>query len=173
MTKKPNYEHITLISINSEFDLQQKKEASLAKLSPCEATFHQHVLRAYLQTYIWKSSQKAQPLVRSPLMFGWEDKGGLVPVFFRWQMSSDFLQDLVCSGKGKSICSSSCVCFEQSLSCTGLCLCYGSDMCENVITKNVTLLEDDGHDIWNLVVFTRLCCCGQNYLPCNVVTSPQ
>jgi hypothetical protein len=29
-------------------------------------------------------------------MFGWEDKGGLVPVFFRGQMSSDFLQNLVC-----------------------------------------------------------------------------
>ena len=63
--------------------LATKKEASLAKLPPCEATFHQHVLRASLQTYIWKSSQKAQLLVRSPLMFGWEDKGGLVPVFFR------------------------------------------------------------------------------------------
>jgi hypothetical protein len=27
--------------------LATKKEASLAKLPPCEATFHQHVLRAY------------------------------------------------------------------------------------------------------------------------------
>jgi hypothetical protein len=36
LSKKPNYEQITLISINSEFDLQQKKEASLAKLPPCE-----------------------------------------------------------------------------------------------------------------------------------------
>ena len=103
--------------------LATKKEASLAKLPPCEATFHQHVLRASLHTYIWNSSQKAQPSVRSPLMFGWEDKGGLVPVFFRGQMSSDFLQDLVCSCKGKSICSSSCVCFEQNLSCTDLCPC--------------------------------------------------
>ena len=41
--------------------LATKKEASLAKLPPCEATFHQHVLKASLQTYIWKSSQKAQP----------------------------------------------------------------------------------------------------------------
>ena len=68
--KSQSYEQITLISINSEFDLQQNKEASLAKLPPCEATFHQHVLRASVQTYIWKSSQKAQSPVRSPLMFG-------------------------------------------------------------------------------------------------------
>jgi hypothetical protein len=26
-------------------------------------------------------------------------------------------------------------------------------MCKNVITKNVTLLKDDGHDVWNLVDF--------------------
>ena len=87
----------------------KKEEASLTKLPPCEATIHRHVLRASLQTYIWKSSQKGQPPVRSPLMFGWEDKGGLVPVFFRGQMPSDFLQDLVCSCKGKSISSSSCL----------------------------------------------------------------
>ena len=109
----------------------KQRSTSLVKLPPCEATFHQHVLRASVQTYIWKSSQKAQPPVRSPLMFGWEDKGVLVPVFFRRQMSSDFLQDLLCSCKGKSICSSSCICFEQNLSCTDLCPCYGSDMCKN------------------------------------------
>jgi hypothetical protein len=77
----------------AKFDKKQGYEATSilctlkyflnAKLPPCEATFHQHVLRASLQTYIWKSSQKALLLVRSPLMFGWEDKGGLVPVFFR------------------------------------------------------------------------------------------
>jgi hypothetical protein len=67
--------------------LATKKEASLAKLPPCEATFHQHVLRASLQTYIWKSSQKEHPPVRSPLMFGWEDKSGLVPVFFWGQIN--------------------------------------------------------------------------------------
>ena len=62
--KKPNYEQITLISINSEFDLQQNKEASLAKLPPCEATFHHHVLRASLQTYIYGKPHKK----RSPLL---------------------------------------------------------------------------------------------------------
>ena len=51
-------------SINSEFDLQQKKEASLAKLPPCEATFHQHVLRASLQTFASGNPHKK----RSPLL---------------------------------------------------------------------------------------------------------
>jgi hypothetical protein len=149
MTKKPNYEQI--------IRLATKKEASLAKLPPCEATFHQHVLRASLQTYIWKSSQKVQPPVRSPLMFGWEDKGVLVPVFFRRQMSSDFLQDLLCSCKGKSICSSSCICFEQNLSCTDLCPCYGSDMCKNE-QRMLPYWKMIGHDVWNLVDFSIFSC---------------
>jgi hypothetical protein len=90
-------------------------------------------------SYIWKSSQKAQSPVRSPLMFGWENKGGLVPVFFLGQMSSHFLQDLVCICKGKSICSSSCVCFEQILSCTDLCPCYGSDQARSSLYANTQL----------------------------------
>jgi hypothetical protein len=31
---------------------------------------------------------------------------------FEDQMSSDFLQDLVCTCKGRSVCSKGCVCFE-------------------------------------------------------------
>jgi hypothetical protein len=57
--KKPNYSNLNKFRVR----LAAKKEGSLAKLPPCEATFHQHVLRASLQTYIWKSSQKAHPLL--------------------------------------------------------------------------------------------------------------
>jgi hypothetical protein len=42
---------------------------------------------------------------------------------FEGQMSSDFLQDLVCTCKGRSVCSKGCVCFEHNLSCTELCPC--------------------------------------------------
>jgi hypothetical protein len=42
--------------------------------------------------------------MKSAVLFGWEDRNGLVPVYFKGQMSSDFLQDLVCTCKGKSVC---------------------------------------------------------------------
>jgi hypothetical protein len=32
-----------------------------------------------------------------------------LPVYFQGQMSSDFLQDLICTCKGKAVCSSGCV----------------------------------------------------------------
>jgi hypothetical protein len=44
----------------------------------------------------------------------------LLPVYFQGQMSSDFLQDLICTCNGKAVCSSGCVCFEQGLSCTNM-----------------------------------------------------
>jgi hypothetical protein len=151
MTKKPNYEQITLISINSEFDLQQWKSKP-GKVTTMRRDIPSACTKSiFADLYLEILTKNRSPL----LMFGWEDKGGLVPVLFRGQMSSDFLQDFVCSCKGKSVCSSSCVCFEQNLSWTDLCPCYGSDMCINAITKNVTLLEDDGHDVWNLVDFYK------------------
>jgi uncharacterized Fe-S cluster-containing radical SAM superfamily protein len=51
--------------------IAKQKDVSLVKLSPCEASFIQHVLRASLQTYIWMKSDTAQPPEQSALDFGW------------------------------------------------------------------------------------------------------
>lgn len=122
------------------------RDACLAKLPPCEATFTQHVLRSSLQTNIWMTAHVAKPPMKSAVLFGWEDRNGLVPVYFKGQMSSDFLQDLVCTCKGKSVCMKGCICFEQSLSCTDLCPCQAGDLCRNenthlAISRNTD--EDD------------------------------
>jgi hypothetical protein len=123
--------------------IAQQKDASLVKLPPCEATFRQHVLRVSLQVYIWTSSSIAQPPVKSPLQFGWVNKNGLVPVYFDGQTSSDFLQDLLCTCKGKTLCSKGCVCFEQNLSCTELCPCQGNFSCNN---SNTHIFTDDSDE---------------------------
>ena len=94
------------------------KDACLAKLPPCIATFRHHILRASLQTNIWMSALIPKPPPKSTLLFGSEKKNRLVPVFFRGQMSSDFLQDLVCTCKNKSVCLNGCICFEQNIACT-------------------------------------------------------
>jgi hypothetical protein len=47
----------------------------------------------------------------------------------------DFLQDLTCTCKGKAVCSSGCVCFEQGLSCTDICPCQASEICRNSNTQ--------------------------------------
>ena len=52
-----------------------------------------------------------KPSMKYAVLFGWEDRNGLVPVYFK--MSSDFLQELVCTCKGKYVCMKGCICFEQ------------------------------------------------------------
>jgi hypothetical protein len=54
--------------------------------------------------------------------------------WYNCKMSSDFLQDLICTCKGRSVCSKGCVCFEHNFSCTELCPCQALDLCHNVIT---------------------------------------
>jgi hypothetical protein len=51
-------------------------------------------------------------------------------------MTSDFLQDLICSCKGKVMCGRSCVCNEQNMCCTELCPCQGSDFCMNPFSRS-------------------------------------
>jgi hypothetical protein len=46
---------------------------------------------------------------KSAVLFGWENRNGLVPVYFKGQMSSDFFQDLVCTCKGKFVCMKGCI----------------------------------------------------------------
>ena len=54
------------------------RDACLAKLPPCEVTFTQHVLRSSLQIDIWITARVAKPLMKSAVLFGWEDRNGLV-----------------------------------------------------------------------------------------------
>jgi hypothetical protein len=70
------------------------RDACLVKLPPCEATFTQHVLRSSLQINIWITAHVAKPPMKSAVLFGWEDRNGLVPVYFKGQMSSDFCKTL-------------------------------------------------------------------------------
>ena len=61
-------------------------------------------------------------------------------------MSSDFLQDLIYTCKGKVVCSSGCVSFEQGLSYTDLFPCQAGEICRNSNTqmsRNKSIDDDD------------------------------
>jgi hypothetical protein len=51
------------------------RESCLAKLPPCEATS--------LQIKICMTAHVAKPPMKSAVLFGWEDRNGLVPVYFK------------------------------------------------------------------------------------------
>jgi hypothetical protein len=46
---------------------------------------------------IWITAQVAKPPMKSAVLFGCEDRNGLVPIYFKGQIFSDFLQDLICT----------------------------------------------------------------------------
>ena len=122
------------------------KSACLAKLPSCEATFKQHVLRASLQTYVWMSCHLTKPLLRV-----------LCSLVGKKDMDHSFLsifkiQDLICTCKGKTFCSSGRMCFEQGLSCTKLCPCQAGEICRNSNTQmsRNKSIDDDDVDLWQL-----------------------
>ena len=85
------------------------KDSTLVRLPPSEDTFKQHVLRSSYQTKIWLIAHIPKPAVGSPLEHGCKDgKFGLEPILFVGQMSSDVLQDFLCTCKGRSVCSKGC-----------------------------------------------------------------
>ena len=112
------------------------KDASLVRLPPLETAFKQHIHRVSLQVYVWMNSHVAKPSPRSPLKFGWAmADGSMKPVYFEGPMSSEFLQDLICTCKEKTACSKSCICTEQNLACTNICSCQGKEDCTNHLTR--------------------------------------
>jgi hypothetical protein len=120
--------------------LSTSKDCSLVLIPPSESTFKQHDLRASIQTKTWMTSHQAKP----PYGYGWQKgSNGPTSILFSGLMSSDFLQDLICSRKGRKICSRECVCYEQNLCCTELCPCQDSDLCLNIITSQQNLDDDD------------------------------
>jgi hypothetical protein len=96
---------VSFRAFNIDFFLIPKNEEVVShQVRACTAK--QHVLRSSYQTKIWLNAHIPKSAVGSPLEHGWKDgKFGLEPILFEGQMSSDFLKDLVCTCKGRSVCS--------------------------------------------------------------------
>ena len=128
--------------------LVNKKDRSLAKLPPCEASFEEHARRAQWQSKVWMSSHVVKPNIGSPLEHVWERKSGkLVPVYFKGPMASELLEGLICSCTSRSRCTNNCSCSQNSLCCTELCTCHGSENCGNPHSvSDLDILRDDDED---------------------------
>jgi hypothetical protein len=122
--------------------LETVTDSTLVRLPPSDDTFKQHILRSSYQTKIWLIADIPKPAVGSPLEHGCKDgKFGLEPILFEGQISSVFLQDLVCNGS--FVRSKGCACFEHNLSCIELCPYEALDLCHKVITHRTDIEDDD------------------------------
>ena len=62
------------------------------------------------------NAHEIRAVIESPLQYGWkEGKFGLGPVLFEGQMSSDFLQDLVCTYAKGNQCAVGVVCVSNRI----------------------------------------------------------
>ena len=108
--------------------------------------FHWYILQSWKLKETTDTASFASFL---DLYLEFDDSGQLstkIYVYFQGQMSSDFLQDLICTCKGKAVCSSGCVLFEQGLPCTDLCPCQAGEICRNSntqISRNKSIDDDD------------------------------
>ena len=127
--------------------LALSKDSSLVKLPPSETAFRQHIFRVAFKVYVWTHANEAKLPPRSPLEYGWRNENKyLMSKYVEGPMTSDFLQDLLCMFKGKSICSNNCVCVEQNLSCTSMCGCQGNEECRNQLSHQLSVAENLGND---------------------------
>jgi hypothetical protein len=139
----------TEVSLNKfRYKLAKKRDASLARLPPCEATFKEHAKRAMWQTRVWTSAHVAFPNLGSPLDFGWKKVGSnIIPEFFKGLTAAELLKDMVCICRGKRRCSSGCLCSQSGLPCTDVCACQGNtELCGNVITGRKAASQTDTDD---------------------------
>ena len=123
------------------------RNTSLSNITPCRASFRQHVLRASLQTRVWLSSYVADPDIPSPIGHGWnkDPSGvGITPHYFDGPTTAELMEDLLCSCRvGVTTCNDYCACMINHLPCTELCPCHTEDSCDNIYNS---VNESDDED---------------------------
>ncbi len=109
-------------------------------LPPTSANLLQHVLRAHLQTMLWKAADQEGPPDESANIthFGWEFRDDIpVPVIAQGDPAPpELIYVIQCQYRAQSKkCScEACGCHKQHLSCTSFCNCSGDESCCNPYT---------------------------------------
>ncbi len=118
----------------------KKKSPKVMALPPTSANLLQHVLRAHLQTMLWKVADQEGPPDESTNIthFGWEFRDDIpVLVIAQGDLAPPELIDVIqcqCRAQSKKCSTEACGCHKQHLSCTSFCNCSGDESCCNPYT---------------------------------------
>lgn len=132
---------------------------ALKNLPPTMEAFRMNVLRAHVQTAIWKSATEADPPALDPTLFGWKREEAsrcLVPVLVpaNVNMAPSYILEMIrcgCSSERPCL-TSQCRCTAAKLPCTIFCTCRGDVICRNETNRTVQSLDDDDSDNEYLVL---------------------
>ena len=123
----------------------KKKQAHSEELPPTKVSLRQAVLRAHYQLIIWNNDVIANPVIPSPLDYGWflDEENSNSPVMTNNPPAPDAIMSLVKCKRSRRKCSKSsgCSCVKASLSCTELCEC--STSCENQEREQDVIVDED------------------------------
>ncbi len=118
------------------------KAPELKTLPPTTEAFEQNVLRAHIQTAIWKSANEPDPPQLNPTECGWtrdEATKSLNPVMVPSEVKMappEVLELVRCGCSSSNPCSTArCSCSASKLPCTLFCNCHKEEICGNQNNK--------------------------------------
>ena len=141
------------LAVKSLYQLRWKlfssRQAEGETLPPTQESLKQAIYRAHFQALIWQNDIVPNPDIPSPENYGWKIEDGIyVPVSCDLPAAPDAVVQLVKCSCRKSMCSSSCSCRRNNLSCTEMCQCEGDpDACSNVYVLDTDFLLEDLDDL--------------------------
>ena len=116
---------------------RNKKSPKVKALPPTSPNLFLHVLRAHLQTTLWKAADQQSPPDESMYItdFGWKIRDDVpVPAVAERDPAPPQLSDVIncqCKAMGKKCSTDASGCYREHLSCTNYYNCRGHDGCCN------------------------------------------
>ena len=136
---------------------RNKKSPKVKALPPTSPNLFLHVLRAHLQTMLWKAADQQSPPAESMYItdFGWKIRDDVpVPAVAERDPAPPQLSDVIncqCNAVGKKCSTEACGCYREHLSCTNYYNCRGHDGCCNPHTTQgvIQAVDDDNAEIYD------------------------
>jgi hypothetical protein len=119
--------------------VSRKDTPKIKSLPPTDPALNENIMRAHLQTMLWKASDQLEPPDVNISDFGWDIVNGIPNP--RTGVSKvappELMKVVACSCRAQNACSKkTCSCNKAGVSCTSFCKCMAQDSCNNPHTKH-------------------------------------
>ena len=124
----------------------------LESLPPTNKALELNIMRAHLQTMIWKSSLESNAPLMEPADFGWikdHKRKILIPAMLPQNIKAapdNVLKRIRCTCETSQCKNLSCSCDKSKISCSEFCKCMDGNVCLNEHTKPSMSNEDSDEE---------------------------
>ena len=130
------------------FTTRKAKAPAIKNLPPTDEALEHHLMRAHLQTMIWRAADKQGPPAVSFEInnFGWKVSDGIPHQITTLANIAPYelMQVVSCTCKVNNPCSrKNCSCAAAAVSCTNYCKCRADTQCQNAHSNNDDDADND------------------------------